>query len=93
MFKKETPCDPNKHICRADLMGLVCVSLKVLCVTHTITPASFSLSKHIHLHGASRACGLWERHIRKLLVLKEYESAHIKEDFLELSKWPQGTHQ
>lgn len=48
MFKKETPCDPNKHICRADLMGLVCVSLKFLCVTHTITPASFSLSRHLH---------------------------------------------
>lgn len=26
MFKKETPSDPNKHICRADLMGLACGS-------------------------------------------------------------------
>lgn len=105
--KKTHSNDPNKHICRADLRGLACRSQSatsaplVLFVSDSHHNFCFFqelfLSLNRYLSPTSMAFpgpvvflkDIQESHS----FLKEYERGHIKEGFLELSKWSQGKHQ
>lgn len=90
--KKGTPCDPNKHICRADLMGLPCGSqyvtsgsVWVLLIHHACFLQELFLSLNRYLYPTSMAFpgpvvflkDIQENHS----FLKEYKRGHMKGGF------------
>lgn len=77
-FKEETPYDPNKHICRANWMGLACGSQSATSgsVPYAMRPASFKnyswawTDSYAYLCEVSKACGLCERHTGKPFIFE-----------------------
>ena len=94
--EKKTSYDPNKHICRADLIGLGCGSQfcnLCFCPAQAITPASFKHYSWVWTHTQMKFPGpvvsvkdIQESHS----FLKEYERGHTKECFAGISSVLRG---